>query len=97
MIYQKYLQFTKDVYKMIDDQPYPCSFCNKTVIENKIAQTVIHCYDNAVICGQCIIDLAKYNSDPRVLELEKMLGGQLAIFVDGDNISEYLKPDSKLC
>ena len=81
---------------MIDEKPYGCSMCRKTVIENKIALTLFHCYKNAIICGTCHAELGSKRHNKMVAEAIDMLGEQIAIFVDGDDISEYLSSKSEM-
>lgn len=83
--------------KLIENKPYPCACCEETIIEDKIAQTVIYCFQRAMICADCIKDLAKYQNDPMIDELIDLLKEPIAIFVNGDNIAEYTSPDSKFC
>ena len=83
---------------MIKDEPYHCSICKKLIIEHRIAQTQFYCFNTAILCAQCVGQLSLYQKDPLVSELIDMLGKEIAIFVDGDNIAKFTKPpDSKIC
>lgn len=82
---------------MIENEPYHCTLCEKLIIEHRIAQTQFYCFKCAIVCAQCVSKLSLYQKDPLVSELIDMLGKEIAIFVNGDNITKYVNPDSKLC
>ena len=77
---------------MIKDEPYHCSICKKLIIEHKIAQTQFYCFNIAILCAECVGKLSQYQKDPLVSELIDMLGKEIAIFVDGDDLSKFTKP-----